>query len=160
MIQLFSYFYINLHINFSSSTNSDGKSVVMQDLVDKTTKGVEKLDVDWNENNETQESAFKNIENAETELEKSPAELMDELLEFCFYKACKKGLKSTDLPMLSSTFFKNHVLPACPRDQSLDVKRSKYKKLSVFLKSMETKGIIVTSTKKGVQSILSINVRF
>ena len=94
----------------------------------------------------------------EATIELNPIEQMDKLLEYCFLKACKTSVKSNDLPILSSNFFKNHVLTACPPDQTLDVKQSSFKKLSAFLNSMEAKGIIITSTLKGVQSILSIKV--
>lgn len=83
---------------------------------------------------------------------------MDELLEYCFLKACKTTLKATDLPMLSSNFFKNHLLTACPPDKNIDIKKSRYKKLSVFLTDMKAKGLINTSVTKGVESLLSVEV--
>ncbi|TGZ40075.1 Ligatin, partial [Temnothorax longispinosus] len=85
-----------------------------------------------------------------------PVEEMDRLLEYCFLKACKMTVKSSDLPMLSSNFFKNHLLAACPPDKNVDVKKSRYKKLSVFLAEMKAKGIINTSITKGVETLLSI----
>jgi len=63
-----------------------------------------------------------------------------------------------DLPLLSSNFFKNHLLAACPPDKNVDVKKSRHKKLSVFLAYMKTKGIIDTSIMKGVETLLSIKV--
>lgn len=85
---------------------------------------------------------------------------MDALLEYCFLKACKTTVKSSDLPMLSSNFFKNHLLAACPPDKNVDVKKSRYKKLSIFLAEMKAKGIINTSITKGVETLLSIKVTF
>lgn len=85
---------------------------------------------------------------------------MDRLLEYCFLKACKTTVKSSDLPMLSSNFFKNHLLAACPPGKNVDVKKSRYKKLSVFLAEMKAKGIINTSITKGVETLLSIKVIF
>ncbi|KAI4493922.1 hypothetical protein M0804_002098 [Polistes exclamans] len=84
---------------------------------------------------------------------------MDELLEYCFLKACKTTLKVTDLPILTSTFFKNHLLTACPSDKNIDIKKSRYKKLSVFLANMKAKGLINTSVTKGVESILSVEFK-
>ncbi|XP_076245735.1 eukaryotic translation initiation factor 2D [Calliopsis andreniformis] len=81
---------------------------------------------------------------------------MDDLLEYCFLKACKTSVKSTDLPMLVSSFFKNHLIAMCPSDKNIDIKKSRYKKLSVFLAEMKAKGIINTSVTKGVETILSI----
>ncbi|XP_036140357.1 eukaryotic translation initiation factor 2D isoform X2 [Monomorium pharaonis] len=66
-----------------------------------------------------------------------PIQEMDRLLEYCFLKACKTTVKSSDLPMLSSNFFKNHLLAACPPE-------------------MKAKGIINTSIMKGVETLLSI----
>ncbi|XP_011861603.1 PREDICTED: eukaryotic translation initiation factor 2D [Vollenhovia emeryi] len=85
-----------------------------------------------------------------------PVQEMDRLLEYCFLKACKMTVKSSDLPMLSSNFFKNHLLAACPPGKNVDVKKSRHKKLSVFLAEMKAKGIINTSITKGVETLLSI----
>lgn len=94
----------------------------------------------------------------EPEVALDPVQEMDELLEYCFLKACKTSIKSSDLPMLSSSFFKNHLLAACPPVKNIDVKKSRYKKLSVFLAEMRAKGIINTSVTKGVETLLSIKV--
>ncbi|KAG5327258.1 EIF2D factor, partial [Pseudoatta argentina] len=85
-----------------------------------------------------------------------PVQEMDALLEYCFLKACKTTVKSSDMPMLSSNFFKNHLLAVCPPGKNVDVKKSRYKKLSVFLAEMKAKGIINTSITKGVETLLSI----
>lgn len=79
-------------------------------------------------------------------------------MEYCFLKACKTTIKSSDLPMLSSNFFKNHLLTACPPGKNVDAKKSRYKKLSVFLAQMKAKGVINTSVTKGVETLLSIKV--
>ncbi|XP_032686293.1 eukaryotic translation initiation factor 2D [Odontomachus brunneus] len=92
----------------------------------------------------------------EPEVALDPVQEMDRLLEYCFLKACKTSIKSNDLPMLSSSFFKNHLLAACPPSKNVDVKKSRYKKLSVFLAEMKAKGIINTSVTKGVETLLSI----
>lgn len=86
-----------------------------------------------------------------------PIKGMDQLLEYCFLKACKL-FKKTDLPILSSSFFKNHLIPACPSDQTVDVKKSSFKKLSAFLAYMVSKGVINTTIVKGVESITQIQV--
>ncbi|XP_012277530.1 eukaryotic translation initiation factor 2D [Orussus abietinus] len=85
-----------------------------------------------------------------------PIQEMDNLLEYCFLKACKTTIKRSDMPMLTSNFFKNHLLAACPPGRNVDIKKTSYKKLSVFLASMSSKGIIHTTVIKGVESILSI----
>ncbi|XP_034948785.1 eukaryotic translation initiation factor 2D [Chelonus insularis] len=84
-----------------------------------------------------------------------PVKEMDRLLEYCLLKACK-GIKKSELPLLSSNFFKNHLLVACPSNQTIDIKKSSFKKLSVFLASMKAKGVIDTTILKGVESIIYI----
>ncbi|XP_066588634.1 eukaryotic translation initiation factor 2D isoform X2 [Prorops nasuta] len=103
-----------------------------------------------------EESVTNDIEcPVETDLEIDPVQEMDELLEYCFLKACK-SMKTTNLPILSSNFYKNHLIAACPPNKTIDIKKSKYKKLSVFLTQMKQKELINTSVVKGVESILSI----
>ncbi|CAL7946438.1 unnamed protein product [Xylocopa violacea] len=92
----------------------------------------------------------------ETEVASDPVQEMDDLLEYCFLKACKTSIKPNDLPILASNFFKNHLIAACPPNKSVDIKKSRYKKLSVFLAEMSARGIINTSVTKGVESILSV----
>lgn len=96
----------------------------------------------------------------EIEITMDPIKEMDNLLEYCFLKACKTSMKSSDLPILTSNFFKNHLIAACPSNKNIDIKKTRYKKLSLFLAEMKTKGVINTSVVKGVESILSIKVRF
>ena len=69
--------------------------------------------------------------------EATPQQLMDQLVEFCFFKALKTTAKKVDLPVLTSNFFRLHMVPACPAGRSLDVKKSSHKKLSKFLESVQ-----------------------
>lgn len=64
---------------------------------------------------------------------KSPQQAMDELLDYCFLKALKTTAKKIELPVLTSNFYRLHIVPACPADKSLDVKKTSFKKLSKFL---------------------------
>ncbi|XP_012151590.2 eukaryotic translation initiation factor 2D [Megachile rotundata] len=108
---------------------------------------------------ETKMEASEELENVtagQSEIVLDPVKEMDNLLEYCFLKACKTSIKSSDLPMLTSNFFKNHLIAACPHDKNVDIKKSRYKKLSAFLSEMKAKGVIDTSVTKGVESILSI----
>lgn len=89
-----------------------------------------------------------------------PVQEMNELLEYCFLKACKTMIKRTDLPMCMSNFHRNYLLAACPVDRTVDVKKSQYKKLSVFLEKMKIKGIIDTTKTQGVEVLTSIKVIF
>ncbi|XP_028404772.1 eukaryotic translation initiation factor 2D-like [Dendronephthya gigantea] len=86
-----------------------------------------------------------------------PVDSMDELLEKSFMYAlfC---VKNHDLPILTSTFYKNHLLPCCPESQILDIKKSSYKKLTKFLQVMENRNFIAMKEQsKGVHCIDSIN---
>ena len=97
-------------------------------------------------------------ESAEEKIvQKSPQEAMDELLNYCFFKALKTSAKKIELPVLTSNFYRLHIVPACPSDKSLDVKKSSYKKLSKFLESLQKEDVIqVKELTKGVESITAI----
>ncbi|KAG7199745.1 hypothetical protein KM043_000417 [Ampulex compressa] len=105
---------------------------------------------------DTTPDALEATMNDRREITTDPVEDMDNLLEYCFLKACKTTLKPNDLPMLCSNFFKNHLIAACPPGRNVDIKKSRYKKLSVFLTEMKARGIINTSVTKGVETLLSI----
>lgn len=92
------------------------------------------------------------------ELDVNPQESMDKLLEYCFLKAWKTTAKKVEFPLLTSNFYKLHMIPACPSGKQLDLKRSGYKKLSKFLSAMESLDIIkLRELTKGVDSITAIN---
>lgn len=94
---------------------------------------------------------------AEAGEQKSPQQLMDELLDYCFLKALKTSAKKIELPVLTSNFYRLHIVPACPSDKTLDVKKTSFKKLSKFLDSVKKEGIIeVKELTKGVESITAI----
>jgi translation initiation factor 2D len=56
-------------------------------------------------------------------------EAMDELLRTCFLSALKRSLKDKDLPILLNLFFANHLLAVKPKDETLDMKKTSYKKV-------------------------------
>lgn len=66
------------------------------------------------------------------------AEEMDNLLTYCFFKALKYSGKKITLPILTSNFYRLHIIEACPTGKSLDVKKTSYKKLNKFLNQMKT----------------------
>lgn len=61
--------------------------------------------------------------------------------------------------MCMSNFHRNYLLAACPADRTVDVKKSQYKKLSVFLEKMKVKGIIDTTKTQGVEVLTSVKVK-
>lgn len=85
------------------------------------------------------------------------ADDMDALFEQTLLQVLKTGsLKEKQLPILASTFHSTIFLPCRPTGATLNVKQSSFKKLSVFLKQMEAKGLLSLSEKDGVQSIVGI----
>ncbi|KAK7862350.1 hypothetical protein R5R35_006923 [Gryllus longicercus] len=90
--------------------------------------------------------------------EQGEKEIMDELIKYCFLKALNTTAKKADYPILSSKFYKLHMLPACPSGKTIDVKKSSHKKLSVFLSNMQMLGVVtVKELTKGVESIMNVN---
>lgn len=97
--------------------------------------------------------------NEQVESSKTPTELMDDLLYACFIQAWKTSAKKVELPLLTSTFYRAHMLPCCPKGETMDVKKSSYKKLSKFLQEMQNKRIIeVKELSKGVESIVGVDL--
>jgi translation initiation factor 2D len=91
------------------------------------------------------------------EPERDAKEVMDELLENAFLQAWKTSAKKIDLPILTSNFFRVHMVPQCPKDSTLDPKKSSYKKLSKFLEHMQKQKIIaIKELQKGVESIVQV----
>jgi hypothetical protein len=50
----------------------------------------------------------------EDQAEVAPEEDMDELLENAFLRACKLSAKKVEFPILSSNFYRLHILTSCP----------------------------------------------
>ncbi|CAH1969978.1 unnamed protein product [Acanthoscelides obtectus] len=93
---------------------------------------------------------------AEENKEVTPEE-MDEVITYCFLGALKYA-KNVTLPVLTSNFYKLHMLPLCPPDKSMDIKKSTFKRLKVFLEKMEKEALItIREIKKGVEAIVYIN---
>ncbi|CAH2220950.1 eukaryotic translation initiation factor 2D [Pelobates cultripes] len=89
--------------------------------------------------------------------QRSP-QVMDSLLNQCFFHALKYKMKKPDLPLLTSTFLRNYLYPCCPEGQQVDIKKSSYKKLSKFLQTMQQRKILqVKELTKGVESIVDID---
>src|SRR5690348_13893982 len=54
----------------------------------------------------------------------------DSLLEYSFFAAIKR-VKDKDLPILLSTFYSGNILPNRPATTTVDIKKTKYKKVSI-----------------------------
>ncbi|KAG2496973.1 hypothetical protein HYH03_004979 [Edaphochlamys debaryana] len=73
---------------------------------------------------------------------------MDALMEGALLQALHKSVKDTDLPLNSSVLWNQHVLPCRPAGATLDVKRSKHKKMSKFLQSYGKTGLLTCKEDK------------
>ncbi|XP_070695825.1 eukaryotic translation initiation factor 2D isoform X2 [Pempheris klunzingeri] len=91
--------------------------------------------------------------------QKMPQEIMDALLLQCFLHALKSKVKKSELPLLTSTFLRNHMFSCCPSGKQLDIKKSSYKKLSKFLQTMQKQHnlVQVKELTKGVESIVEVD---
>ncbi|XP_064097631.1 eukaryotic translation initiation factor 2D-like [Macrobrachium nipponense] len=88
----------------------------------------------------------------------SGPEAMDKLLLHCFLKAWKTSAKKVEIPILTSNFYRLHMVPGCPDGSSLDIKKSSYKKLSKFLNAMAKNNLIsVKEFPKGIENITFVN---
>ncbi|XP_071954472.1 eukaryotic translation initiation factor 2D-like isoform X2 [Antedon mediterranea] len=95
------------------------------------------------------------------EVEEEPLEervaKMDVLLMECFLFSLKY-VKKSDLPLLASTFYAQHVQKCCPSNKSIDIKKTSFKKLSKFLQHMKERGLLeLKEPSKGVISIVGVD---
>ncbi|WCJ35008.1 eukaryotic translation initiation factor SUI1 family protein [Euphorbia peplus] len=84
---------------------------------------------------------------------------VDAYLDRCLLQALHTTVKEKDLPMPGSTLWSNHVLPCRPSGITLDVKKSSHKKLSKWLQSKSSAGLISVKEDKYKKEtvIFSIN---
>uniref|UniRef100_A0A1J3IAG1 Eukaryotic translation initiation factor 2D n=1 Tax=Noccaea caerulescens TaxID=107243 RepID=A0A1J3IAG1_NOCCA len=87
----------------------------------------------------------------------SPEEV-DALLDQCLLQALHTTLKEKDLPIPGSTLWANHVLPCRPPGLTLDIKKSSHKKLSKWLQSKASTGMIAVKEDKHKKEIVLISV--
>ncbi|XP_048873255.1 eukaryotic translation initiation factor 2D isoform X3 [Brienomyrus brachyistius] len=123
---------------------------------DPPSEGLKELSLSQDESEGGQEQV-----DGEEHLEdsRSPQEQMDALLVRCFLHALKSKVKKSELPLLTSTFLRNHMFSCCPNGKQLDIKKSSYKKLSKFLQSMQQQHhlVQVKELSKGVESIVEVD---
>ncbi|XP_076022212.1 eukaryotic translation initiation factor 2D [Genypterus blacodes] len=121
---------------------------------DEVCAGVEELNL-----TEREEEKEEQGNEEEEEDQKSPQEMMDALLLQCFLHALKSKIKKSELPLLTSTFLRNHMFSCCPNGKQLDIKKSSYKKLSKFLQAMQQQHhlVRVKELTKGVESIVEVD---
>ncbi|KAL1212492.1 hypothetical protein V5N11_034847 [Cardamine amara subsp. amara] len=87
----------------------------------------------------------------------SPEEV-DALLDQCLLQALHTTLKEKDLPIPGSTLWANHVLPCRPSGLTLDIKKSSHKKLSKWLQSKASTGMISVKEDKHKKETILVSV--
>ncbi|XP_020253031.1 eukaryotic translation initiation factor 2D [Asparagus officinalis] len=85
-------------------------------------------------------------------------EEIDILLEKCLLQALHTTVKDKDLPMPGSTLWSNHVLPCRPSGITLDIKKSSHKKLSKWLQSKSSSGLISVKEDKYKKEVVLLAV--
>ncbi|XP_047237843.1 eukaryotic translation initiation factor 2D isoform X1 [Girardinichthys multiradiatus] len=124
---------------------------------DQACCGFEELSLTEKEEDKVESSNEKSEETQDEQ--KTPQEEMDALLLQCFLHALKSKVKRSELPLLTSTFLRNHMFTCCPSGKQLDIKKSRYKKLSKFLQVMQQQYCLVQVKEltKGVESIVEVD---
>lgn len=127
-------------------------------VTDQACSGVEELVLTEGET-EKGEKHNEEEEEGSPDEQTMPQELMDALLLQCFLHALKRKVKKSELPLLTSTFLRNHMYSCCPNGKQLDIKKSSYKKLSKFLQVMQQQHnlVRVKELTKGVESIVEVD---
>lgn len=81
----------------------------------------------------------------------------DDVLRRAFFTTLKLDGRKLVLPMLTSTFYRCHVVPAAERP--IELKRTPYKKLGKFLAEMaEARYITLREEQKGIEKIVAVNL--
>ncbi|CAI5732436.1 unnamed protein product [Peronospora destructor] len=91
------------------------------------------------------------------EVKEATTEQMDSYYVAALLQALRTSqIREKELPMLASLFHAKVLLPCRRAGLSLNIKHSSFKKLSVFLRSMEAHGLLEVVENDGVQSITEI----
>ncbi|KAL5283634.1 EIF2D family protein [Megaselia abdita] len=97
-----------------------------------------------------------NLQIEESVPQEEPKDSLDDILKNAFLSACKYKGKDLALPILTSSFYRTYVLEEAKC--AIEIKQTKYKKVSTFLKEMADQGfIVVREETKGVDKIYSID---
>ncbi|KAL2467558.1 eukaryotic translation initiation factor SUI1 family protein [Forsythia ovata] len=83
---------------------------------------------------------------------------VDALLDKCLLQALHTTIMDKDLPMPGSTLWSGHVLPCRPLGVTLDIKKSSYKKLSKWLQSKSSSGLISVKEDKYKKEVTLFSV--
>ncbi|CAL9079329.1 unnamed protein product [Musa textilis] len=94
----------------------------------------------------------------EKEQQTLSSEEIDALLDKCLLQALHTTVKDKDLPMPGSTLWSNHVLPCRPSGITLDIKKSSHKKLSKWLQSKSSAGLISAKEDKYKKEVMLLGI--
>ncbi|KAK9069947.1 hypothetical protein SSX86_010345 [Deinandra increscens subsp. villosa] len=83
---------------------------------------------------------------------------VDALLDKCLLQAFYTTIKDKDLPIAGSTLWSNHVLPCRPPGIVLDIKKSSHKKLSKWLQSKSSEGLISSKEDKHKKEVMILTI--
>ncbi|KAK1436649.1 hypothetical protein QVD17_02431 [Tagetes erecta] len=83
---------------------------------------------------------------------------VDALLDKCLLQAFYTTIKDKDLPIAGSTLWSNHVLPCRPQGTVLDIKKSSHKKLSKWLQSKSSEGLISSKEDKHKKEVMVLAI--
>lgn len=81
-------------------------------------------------------------------------EEIDSLLDKCLLQAIHTSVKDKDLPMPGSTLWSSHILPCRPPGVTLDIKKSSHKKLTKWLQSKSSSGLITAKEDKHKKEVV------
>ncbi|TVU29700.1 hypothetical protein EJB05_21279 [Eragrostis curvula] len=119
---------------------------VHNDTVEEITDGVHELELPEGKTTE-QQPEEKGHQNLTTEE-------VDSLLDKCLLQALYTSIKEKDLPLPGSTLWSNHILPCRPPGVTLDIKKSSHKKLSKWLQSKASSGLITSKEDKYKKEVM------
>uniref|UniRef100_A0A3B1J275 Eukaryotic translation initiation factor 2D n=1 Tax=Astyanax mexicanus TaxID=7994 RepID=A0A3B1J275_ASTMX len=138
--------------------DSEGQNGSEIAAVESSCQGLQDLSLSKQEKEEEQR-LHEEEEEVEEEDSRSPQEQMDSLLYQCFLHALKTKLKKSELPLLTGTFLRKHMVSCCPKGKHIDIKKSSYKKFSKFLQTMQKEHSLVQvkELSKGVDSIVEVD---
>ncbi|KAA8528051.1 hypothetical protein F0562_035080 [Nyssa sinensis] len=125
----------------ASATQADFEN----DIAEQVIKGVGDLKVA--ENGSADDSSAEEQHTLSTED-------IDALLDKCLLQALHTTVKEKEFPMPGSILWSSHVLPCRPSGITLDIKKSSYKKLSKWLQSKSSVGLISVKEDKHKKEVI------
>ena len=95
---------------------------------------------------EQEEQPQEQLEEQPEEQPQEPEKTPEELARLSLFLAAKTTLSAAELPLLASALTANHIKPAAKRvGFDFQIKKTKWKKIGVFLKELEGEGFLVLS---------------